>query len=66
MNKLINIIAVLVLAFFAYMLFVMLPILIYADSECLSQGYPKAHVTFDLKRYCSNLGGAVVVRVVKQ
>lgn len=66
MDKIILAIFIPILAIFAYMILVMLPVLFYAESECLSHGYPKAHVTVGLERYCSNFDGAVTVRVTKQ
>ena len=55
-----------ILAFFAYLIFVMMPVMAYAEAECLRNGYPKAHVTVGLERYCSNFDGAVTVKVKKQ
>jgi hypothetical protein len=49
----------------AYLMFVFIPVALYTDAECLRAGYPKSHVTIGLSRYCSNLDGAVTVRVDK-
>jgi hypothetical protein len=49
----------------AYLFFVILPVVFYTDAQCLRAGYPKSHVTIGLERYCSNLDGAVTVRVDK-
>lgn len=49
-----------------YMMLVMVPVQAYTEAECLRNGYPKAHVTIGLERYCSNFDGAVTVRVTKQ
>lgn len=48
-----------------YLAFVMVPVMMYAESECLKLGYPKAHVTVFLERYCSTLDGVVTQKVVK-
>ena len=50
----------------AYMLFILTPVMFYAEAECLRAGYPKYHVTIGLERYCSTLDGAVTVKVTKQ
>ena len=55
-----------ILAFLAYFMFVIIPVMVYAEAECLRNGYPKAHVTVGLERYCSNFDGAVTVKVMKQ
>lgn len=52
--------------FAAYLMLVLLPVMFYADAECLRAGYPKAQVTIGLERYCTTLDGAVTVRVTKQ
>lgn len=48
-----------------YMMFVMLPVLLYADAKCLADGYPTSRVTIGLEIYCSTLDGAVTVKVDK-
>lgn len=55
-----------ILAMLAYMMLVMMPVTAYTEAECLRSGYPKAHVTVGLERYCSNFDGAVTVKVTKQ
>lgn len=50
--------------FMAYVLFVMCPVMMYAEAECLRAGYPKYSVTVGLERYCMNLDGSVTVKVV--
>jgi len=42
------------------------PVLASAEARCLSQGYPRAQVTWDFKHYCTTLDGAVTVRVEPQ
>jgi hypothetical protein len=51
--------------FAVYLMFVLVPVVMYTDAECLKAGYPKSHVTIGLERYCSNLTGAVTIRVDK-
>ena len=53
------------LLFVAYVLFVLVPVSMYADAKCLRNGYPKSHVTIGLETYCSNLQGTVTVKVDK-
>ena len=48
-----------------YVLFIYTPVTLYAEAECLRAGYPKAYVSVGLERYCSNLDGAVTVKVDK-
>lgn len=50
----------------AYLMFVVLPVAVYADAECLRKGYPIGRVTVGLDIYCTNLDGAVTVDVMKQ
>ena len=52
--------------FIAYGLFVLSPVRMYAQAECLRSGFPVAHVTIGLERYCSTLDGAVTVKVEKK
>ena len=51
--------------FAAYSAFVFLPVHLYAEAECLRNGYPKAYVTVGLERYCATLDGAVTVKITK-
>ncbi len=51
--------------FCIYIMFVIMPVSLYAESECLKKGYPKAHVTVGLEQYCSTLDGAVTVKISK-
>ena len=48
----------------AYLIFVCLPVLLWADIKCLEAGWPKAHVTITLQVYCVNIEGAVKGKVV--
>lgn len=52
--------------FTVYVAFVLLPVMFYTEAECLRAGYPKAHITIGLERYCTTLDGAVTVRVTRQ
>lgn len=52
-----------VVLFLLYYVFVVSPILLYTEAQCLRQGYPKANVTVGLERYCMNLTGSVTVKV---
>ena len=54
-----------ILVMMAYVVFIMVPVMMYAESECLRAGYPKYYVSVGLERYCSNLDGAVTVKVTK-
>lgn len=59
--------ALIVIALFAaYLMFVLMPVALYADAACLRAGYPRSQVTIGLERYCTTLDGAVTVRVTKQ
>lgn len=51
--------------FILALLFVMLPATLSAEAACFEKGYPKAEVTWNLKRYCINLQGTVTVDVAK-
>ena len=51
--------------FMAYFLLVMTPFAIWADAKCLSQGFPKYSVTWNLDAYCLNFDGAVTTKVEK-
>ena len=66
MEYLLKLVAGVMGIFMAYILFVSLPVMLYAEAECLRAGYPKYHVTVGLERYCSTLDGAVTVKVTKQ
>lgn len=48
------------------MVFVYLPVTLYAEAECLREGYPGYRVSIGLERYCMNLDGTVTVKVDKQ
>lgn len=43
-----------------------IPVSVLAEAECLKRGYPKTYVTYNFKRYCANLAGAVTVEVTPQ
>lgn len=58
--------AALMLASLMLVMLVWLPVTMHAQAECLREGYPRAHVTYRLDRYCSTLDGAVTVKVTKQ
>ncbi len=47
----------------ALIIFVMVPISLSAQADCLEAGYPESRVTWNLKRYCMNLDGSVTVAV---
>lgn len=51
--------------FVGYMTFIVVPVSLYTDAECLRKGYPKSQVTIGLERYCINLAGDVTVTVEK-
>lgn len=44
-------------------LVVYVPAEVLAQEKCLEAGYPEAKVTWNLKRYCTNLDGVVTVTV---
>lgn len=48
------------------LLVVFVPAELKTQAECLAKGYPVAHVTYNLERYCSTLDGAVTVKVERQ
>lgn len=54
------------LLFFAYLCFVVAPVMLYAEIQCLRQGYPKYSVAINLESYCLNLEGTVTVKVKPQ
>ena len=66
MEKLLKLVGGVIGIFMAYILFIAMPVMLYAEAECLRAGYPKYHVTIGLERYCSTLDGAVTVKVTKQ
>jgi len=66
MGKIITVFALAFALFMAYVLFIFLPVSIYTEAECLRNGYPNHYVSIGLERYCSNLEGAVTVRIKKQ
>lgn len=49
----------------AYALLAYFPVELYAEAECLRNGYPKAQVSIGLERYCTTLDGLVSVKVIK-
>lgn len=51
------------LVFVLYSTFIVLPVSLLAEAECLHHGYPNSTVTVWLERYCLSLDGAVTVRV---
>jgi hypothetical protein len=51
--------------FFLWLMFAMVPVMMYTEAECLRKGYPKSYVTVGLERYCSNLVGDITVKVDK-
>ena len=59
---LIGFFALMGLAFF-WLLFVITPVNLATEAECLESGYPKHAVTWNFKRYCMNLEGTVTVKV---
>ena len=52
--------------FSLYVIFVWLPVSMYAEADCLRNGYPKAKVSVGLERYCITLDGLVTVKVDKR
>jgi hypothetical protein len=50
----------------AYLMFVVTPYAIYAESKCLAAGYPDSRVTIGLDIYCVGIDGAVTNRVDKK
>ena len=52
--------------FILYVMFIFVPVVAYAEAECLRAGYPNSRVTIGLERYCLTLDGTVTVRVDKQ
>ena len=52
--------------FAIYVLFIMIPVLMYTEAECLREGYPEYRVSIGLERYCMTLDGVITVKVDKQ
>ena len=52
--------------FAIYVLFIMVPVLMYTEAECLREGYPEYRVSIGLERYCMTLDGVITVKVDKQ
>ena len=65
MEKIIVAICGLLMLFLAYVFFVIIPVTMYAEAECLRNGYPKAKVTIGIEMYCINLDGAATIKVKK-
>jgi hypothetical protein len=65
LNNLFFAVLIPLIVFFFYALFVMVPVMMYTEAECLRNGYPKYAVTVGLSRYCTNLAGTVTVQVDK-
>lgn len=62
----VGIIAAALLLLVLYVIFIILPVTLYTEAECLKAGYPKYKVSVGLERYCVTLDGAVTVKVDKQ
>ena len=56
----------LVCAFVAFVIFVLMPVSLKNEADCLRQGFPGARTTITLERYCTALDGTVHINVVKQ
>ena len=54
-----------IILFLLFTLFVVMPVSLATNAECLRNGYPKSEVTIGLERYCMNLNGTVTVKVEK-
>jgi hypothetical protein len=52
--------------FLAYSIFILAPVALYTQAECLREGYPKYDVSIGLERYCMTFDGVITVRVDKQ
>jgi len=67
MNKLVVKLGYLVVSVFGvftlYTVLVWAPVNVYAESVCLSRGYPEYKVSVGLSIYCINLTGSVSVAV---
>lgn len=44
-----------------YLTFIVLPVALVNERDCLRAGYPRAHTTFNLETYCSTLDGSEVI-----
>jgi len=66
MEKLISIIVLIFVFFVLYTVFIWLPVSLYAEAECLSEGYPESIVSIGLERYCMTLDGVITIKVNKQ
>ena len=55
-----------IFSFMIYVMLIWMPVSLYAEAECLKQGYPEAIVSIGLERYCTTLDGMVTTRVDKQ
>ena len=51
--------------FCAYTMLIYTPVSLYAEAQCLRNGYPKTYVSVGLEMYCSTLDGSVTVTVRK-
>ena len=49
----------LVIAWICVMLFIVLPVMLHTEQQCLTRGFPKARVTWNLERYCLGYDGVV-------
>jgi len=65
MEKVLVTIGAILFVFVFILMFVYLPVGLYAEAKCLEKGYPKSEVTVGLETYCMNLGGTVTVKVDK-
>lgn len=65
MDRLLHAVVIIALLCLVYVIFVVAPVILYTQAECLRKGYPKAYVTVGLERYCSTLDGAVTIQVIK-
>lgn len=65
MTRFISLLVGIIVGFFAYGFFVVLPVGLWTEAQCLRAGYPKVAVTVFLDRYCLTLDGAVTVKVTK-
>lgn len=64
-EKIICIFAALLVGMMFFILFVIFPVSMWAQSECAKQGFPKSMVTWNLDTYCMNLDGAVTTKMEK-
>jgi hypothetical protein len=54
------------LALITYSIFIVLPLSLVNNAECLRLGYPKSNVTIGLDRYCSNHCIAVPIHKARE